>query len=413
MAGASFLNDGTTRRELLRFLLASPLFMLAGAARSDEGGANAQELIASANDAINVFDFRGVAERALSPAHFAYLSMGVEHEITLNANRAAFARIALRPRRLVDVRSLDTTTEILGTRLSCPIVLAPVGSQRMYHAEAEVAVARAARRRDHVQILSMGSSASLDEVIAARGAPVWCQLYAQRLWPVTKHFLKMAEAAGCPAVVLTVDIVGLPTGRERIERFRRAENPECQSCHASAAERLLRDGESVAGALGIDARGMLARSMMLDWAFVDRIRDATSLKLIVKGILTSEDAHLCVEHGIDGIIVSNHGGRAEDSGRATIQALPEIVTAVSGRIPVLVDSGFRRGTDVFKALALGASAICVGRPYLWGLAAFGQDGVEAVLKILRRELETIMRQMGTPTLSAITPERVLSEAAVR
>ncbi len=158
--------------------------------------------------------------------------------------------------------------------------------------------------------------------------------------------------------------------------------------------------------MGIDLRDYIQDSMILDWDVVDRIRDGTSMKLVVKGILTPEDARLCVEHGVDGIVVSNHGGRAEDSGLASIEVLPEIVAAVKGRIPILIDSGFRRGTDVFKALALGASAVCIGRPYLWGLAAFGQDGVEAVLAILRRELETIMTEMGTPNLGSITPAHV-------
>jgi isopentenyl diphosphate isomerase/L-lactate dehydrogenase-like FMN-dependent dehydrogenase len=169
---------------------------------------------------------------------------------------------------------------------------------------------------------------------------------------------------------------------------------------------LLRGAARTAKVLGVDPMEMIANSMMLDWEIVDRIRDATSMKLIIKGILTGEDASLCVEHGIDGIIVSNHGGRAEDNGLSTIEALPGIVEAVGGRMPILIDSGFRRGTDVFKALALGASAVCFGRPYLWGLAAFGQEGVEVVLAILRRELEIVMRQMGTPTLSAITASHV-------
>jgi isopentenyl diphosphate isomerase/L-lactate dehydrogenase-like FMN-dependent dehydrogenase len=402
---------GPTRRELLQLLLGSPLLLLAGTAGADLVDEEAQPLVAAASDALDVFDFRSVAERKLSPAHYAYLSMGVEHEVTLNANREAFARIELRPRRLVDVRHLDTARELLGTKLSCPIVIAPVGSQRMYHPDGEIAVARAARRKDHLQILSMGSSASLEEVVEARQGPIWYQLYAQRIWPVTRHAVKRAEAAGCPAIVLTVDIVGLPTNRTRIERFRQAENPECQSCHASTGQWLLQGAESIAGALGLDAKALIAQSMMLDWEFVDRLRDATRLKLIIKGILSPEDAHLCVEHGADAIIVSNHGGRAEDSGRATIAALPEIASAVSGRIPILIDSGFRRGTDVFKALALGASAVCVGRPYVWGLAAFGQQGVEGVLTILRRELETIMRQMGTPSLAAITPAHVRSPVA--
>lgn len=405
-----------SRRSFLRFLMGSPLLfpsqvlffenLLAGAAHAQAEDEKARDLIAAAADAINVFDFRPGAQRNLLPAHYTYLSMGVDDEVTLKANREAFAKFQLRPRRLVDVRDVDTSTEILGAKLSCPILLAPVGSQRAYHSEGEIAVAHAAKRKDHLQILSMGSSASLEDVIEARGAPIWYQLYAQRVWPVTKWFLRQAEAARCPAVVLTVDIVGLPTNRERIDRYRREKNPDCQPCHGSTTGSLLRGAGRIAKAVGIDPMEMIANSMMLDWEIVDRIRDATAMKLIIKGILTGEDARLCVEHGIDGIIVSNHGGRAEDNGLSTIEALPEIVEAVGGRMPILIDSGFRRGTDVFKALALGASAVCFGRPYLWGLAAFGQEGVESVLAILRRELETVMRQMGTPTLSAITAAHV-------
>jgi isopentenyl diphosphate isomerase/L-lactate dehydrogenase-like FMN-dependent dehydrogenase len=202
--------------------------------------------------------------------------------------------------------------------------------------------------------------------------------------------------------VLTVDQVGLGRNRDSLHRYRRPTNRECQGCHQSLGEKIQRGAE----ALGIDMRDVIQDSMILDWDVVDRIRGETSMKLVIKGILTHEDARLCVEHGVDGIVVSNHGGRAEDSGRASIEALPEVVAAVKGRIPILVDSGFRRGTDVFKAIALGASAVCIGRPYLWGLAAFGQDGVEAVLAILRREFETIMTEMGTPNLAAITPAHV-------
>ncbi len=188
------------------------------------------------------------------------------------------------------------------------------------------------------------------------------------------------------------------------------QNPECQACHQSLSEKIQRGAD----ALGIDLRDLFQDSMILDWDVVDRIRGETSMKLVVKGILTHEDARLCVEHGVDGIVVSNHGGRAEDSGLASIEVLPEIVTAVEGRIPILIDSGFRRGTDVFKALALGASAVCIGRPYLWGLAAFGQDGVETVLAMLRRELETIMTEMGTLDPGSITPAHVRrADAAAR
>jgi isopentenyl diphosphate isomerase/L-lactate dehydrogenase-like FMN-dependent dehydrogenase len=248
----------------------------------------------------------------------------------------------------------------------------------------------------------MGSSFPIAEVAAAHGKPLWAQIYANRNWLVTRHFLRSAEDAGCSVVVITVDIVGLPTMRERIERFRRDDNPECRACHETVGSRALRGMTAAATTVGLDLERFAANSMTLDWEIIDRIREATSMKLVIKGILTAEDARLCVQHGVDGVIVSNHGGRAEDNGLTTIAALPEIVGAVGGRIPVMIDSGFRRGTDVFKALALGASAVCVGRPYIWGLAAFGQSGVEAALSLLRRELETIMRQMGTPDLGSIT-----------
>jgi isopentenyl diphosphate isomerase/L-lactate dehydrogenase-like FMN-dependent dehydrogenase len=400
------------RREFLRFVAGSPValsavpaaaaeWLLASVAQ-DGGVAPKAELLASAADAINVFDFEAVAKRNLLPAHYTYLSMGIQDEFTLRANREAFGQVQLRPRRLVDVRELDTSTEVLGTKLSCPIVLAPAASQKAFHAEGELAVARAARRKDHLQILSTGSSTDIREVAEARGAPIWFQLYTSRHWPISSLQEREAEEAGCPVVVLTVDQIGLGRNRESLHRDRRRQNPECQACHQSLGEKIQRGTD----ALGIDLRDMIQDSMILDWDVVERIRGETSMKLVVKGILTHEDARLCVERGVDGIVVSNHGGRAEDSGLASIEALPEVVAAVAGRIPILVDSGFRRGTDVFKAIALGASAVCIGRPYLWGLAAFGQEGVEAVLAILRSEFETIMTEMGTRNLDAITPAHV-------
>lgn len=395
----------STRRAFLRFLAGSPL-LLSELARAGRDPAAARERIGAASQAVDVFDFRAVAEQTLSPAHYAFLAMGVDDEFTLRANRKAFGRWQLRPRRLVDTRALDTSTELLGAKLSCPIVLAPAGSQKTFHPEGELAVARAARRKDHLQILSMGSSFPLEDVIVARGAAPWFQLYASRFWPATRWVLREAEVAGCGAVVLTVDVVVSGENRARIRRFHRGENPDCQPCHASALDPIVKGAAAAARAAGIEPLDWLNDSMTLDWKFFDRLRDATPLKVLIKGILTPEDARLAVEHGADGVIVSNHGGRAEDVGLATIDVLPEIVAAVGGRIPVLVDSGFRRGSDVVKALALGARAVCIGRPYLWGLAAFGQEGVEAVLGLLRRELELSMRALGTPSLAALTPAHV-------
>ena len=369
----------------------------------------AGELISSPADAINVFDFRAVAKQSLSPAHYAYLATGVDHEIGLHANRAGFGKFGLRPRRMIDVRGLDTTREVLGTKLSCPIGLAPAGMQGVFHSEGEVAVARAAKSADHLQILSTASSKSLDEVAHARGRPPWAMIVPTRIWTPTRLQLRRAQEAGCPVVVVTVDYVGFGS-QDRLRRFRgpgdpfpSSENPGCPTCHSSSMT--ARVGR-ILKTLGQDPLEWASDLVAVDWDSIDRVRDATPLKLVLKGILTAEDAELCVEHGVDGIVVSNHGARQIDNTLSTIEVLPEIIRAVGGRIPVLVDSGFRRGTDVFTALALGASAILIGRPYLWGLAAFGQAGVEAVLHLLRRELETVMRQMGTPDLASITRELV-------
>jgi len=414
-----------SRRALLRFLATSPLLaaaqpiraledLIAVAADCSPGLADAAEVIASPVDAINVFDFREVARAKLPPGHWAYLATGVDHEVGLFANRAGFARYGLRPRRLVDVRSLDTTSELLGTKLSSPIFLCPAGMQTAFHPEGEVAVAKAARARDHLQMLSTFPGLPLEEVAAARGAPLWFQLYTPRVWTLTKRQLAQAEEAGCPVVVLTVDIPGYGS-QDRLRRmrgpgfpFRTRDNPQCVACHGESRMPQLYRGLL---ALGADPIEFTSDLMTIDWSYVDRMRDATSMKLVIKGLLTHEDASLAVEHGVDAIMVSNHGARQLDNALSTIEVLPEIARAVDGRVPILIDSGFRRGTDAFVALALGASAVGVGRPYLWGLSAFGQEGVEAVLSILRLELETAMRQMETSDLAAIDASRVRPRAA--
>ncbi|MDJ0869238.1 MAG: alpha-hydroxy acid oxidase [Myxococcota bacterium] len=413
---------GPSRRALLRFLLGSPLWWTARPAGAVEPLLEALgqcepdlsppgQPIGSPGDAINVFDFRAVAKQRLSPGHYAYLATGVDHERGLHANRAGFGRFGLRPRRLIDVAELDTTTEVLGTRLPFPVALAPAGMQTAFHPEGELAVARAAKSTDQLQILSTASAKSLDRVVEARGAPVWFMLIASRVWPLTRLQLRRAEQAGCPVAVLTVDYVGFGS-QDRLRYFRGPgdpfpgpENPHCQTCHG--ASQLGRVGRLLTF-FGRDPLEIASDALTLDWDDVDRIRDATSMKLVLKGILTQEDAALAAEHGVDGILVSNHGARQIDNAISTIEVLAEVVRAVDGRIPVMIDSGFRRGTDVFTALALGATAVCIGRPYLWGLAAFGEPGVAGVLRVLRREFETVMRHMGTPDVASITGEFVQS-----
>ena len=300
----------------------------------------------------------------------------------------------------MDVSRIDLGTEVFGTVWESPLFLCPVGGQRMFHRDGEVAVARAAAAKNTVQILSTATSAPLEEVVKARGAAPWYQLYMPVQWEGTERLVRRVEAAGCPVLVWTIDLLG---GRnlETAERSRRIDTRDCTACHATA-----RGGRS------IDALPMFSgisggmNPPAANWDYVGRLKKLTTLKLVLKGIETSEDARLAREHGVDGIVVSNHGGRALETGRGTIEALGEVVDAVNGQIPVFVDGGFRRGTDVFKALALGARAVGIGRPYVWALSAFGQQGVERVLDILRAELQLTMRQCGTASVRQITRQFV-------
>jgi 4-hydroxymandelate oxidase len=386
-----------TRRQFLRFLATSPAlapFVLQSTGRYAGRG---DGLISSPSQAIDVFDFEKLAQNTLDPAHWGYLATGTDDDATITANRQGFDRFQLRPRRLVDIRKIDTSVEILGKKWPSPIVIAPTGSNKAFHPDGELAVARAARTKNHLQVLSTVASTGVEEVNEARGEPVWFQLYAGYSWEVTRALVARAEKAGCPALVLTVDLLG-GSNRETAKRFAMLDRRECASCHPQSFSDFIRSKPMYDG---IEVSGDSEYARGLTWELVRRLKNTTSMKLLIKGIVTSEDAALAVENGADGVIVSNHGGRAEASGRGTIESLPEVVAATAGRIAVLVDGGFRRGTDVFKALALGADAIAIGRPYLWGLSSFGEPGVEAVLDILRAELELVMRQMGTTSVAAI------------
>lgn len=406
------IDRSQSRRRFLKFLAGSPLLALCAPGSIEELIASTfqkpsgwtadepslQKLITSPEQALSVFDFEPVARQALPPAHWGYMATGVDDDATLHANRAAFSKFQIRPRRLIDVRKFDTSTEVFGVKWKTPIIIAPVGSQRAFHPEGELAVAKAASSRGHLQILSTVTTTSIEDVIAARGAPVWYQLYPTTSWNVTQALVKRAEAAGAPVLVLTVD---LPAGRntETLERLKKVDSRNCANCHQPGIEGRLKRKPMFDR---LDVKGLVDYyAPTITWDFVRRLKDSTKMKLVLKGIVTREDAALSVENGVDGLIVSNHGGRAEESGRGTMECLPEVIDAVQGRIPVIIDGGFRRGTDIFKALALGAKAVCVGRPYLWGLASFGQPGVEKVLDILRGEFELIMRQAGVTSLEQI------------
>ncbi len=417
-------RDPTARRQFLRFLAASPLLplmelpprwglsLLAG--RADlaplQNSLSSEPIIEAAKDAVNVLDFEAVARQKLPVAHFGYLSTGVDDDGTIRANRDGYSRIQLRVRRLTDVRTPDLTMRLLGATWTSPLFVCPVSSQKAFHPEGEIAVARAAK--GHLQIMSTLSTTSIEDLNAARpGEPAWFQLYARDRWDDTLTMIKRAEAAGCPAIAWTIDLLG-GSNRETLTRARRADSRQCSACHENGNPTTDNRRRPMVSAF---ARGPVPEDQRsrFDWEYLARLKGAVKMKVFLKGVVTREDAELAVKHGADGVVVSNHGGRAEESLRPSVESLPDVVAGAGGKIPVLIDGGIRRGTDIFKALALGATATGIGRPYIWGLAAFGQEGVETVLAILRRELEIVMRQAGTPAIDTISRAHVVTHDVSR
>jgi len=379
-----------SRRQFMQFLAASPLFSALGGISFAEA---ASQAIATPADAIDIFDLEATAGQIIPTAHWGYLSTGVDADATLRANRTAFEKYLVRSHRLVDPPVVDTSVEILGRKWPTPIIIAPVGSQKAFHADGEIAVARAAKARNHLQLLSTVTSTAIEDVAEAREEPIWFQLYTMGGWHGVRSRLRRAEAVGCPVVVLTVDLSGGTASRHTLARVARQDTRDCGVCHSG-------DGPAARTKpmlVGADS----GEEMHLTWDFLDQLQQETSMKVFVKGIVTAEDAERCLEHGVDGIIVSNHGGRGDESGRGAIDSLAEVAAAVQGRTTLIMDSGIRRGTDIFKALALGADAIMVGRPYIWGLGSFGQAGVERALEILTNELQIAMRAFGTPSIADI------------
>lgn len=381
------------RRRFLQFLAASPLL------QAQQSGSAP---VAAPKEAINVLDFEPAARQILPPAHFGYLATGVDDDRTLHANVDGFNRLYLRPRRLINVTTASLQTEIFGVTWQSPIGLAPIGNQKAFHLEGEMPVARAAAAKNTLQILSTATNTSVEDIAAALGRPPWYQLYPSNRWEVTEKLVRRVDAAGCPVIALTIDT---QAGRhtETFERAKRQDSRDCAACHGTKPGDFFRRKPMFAG---VDPTSLRTSNPALNWTHIPQLKKWSSAKLLIKGIETAEDARLAIDNGADGIVVSNHGGRAEESNRGTIDCLPEVVEAVAGRIPVFLDGGIRRGTDIFKALALGAKAVFIGRPYVWALAAFGQPGVERVLDILRIELELVMKQCGVTSIPEITRSSV-------
>ena len=346
---------------------------------------------------LNVWDYERAAEERLDPAAFAYIAGGANDEWTLRENRAAFARWVLRPRMLVDVSEVTPATTVLGSDMALPVLVAPTAFQRMAHPEGETAMARGAAAAGAVMCLSTAATATIEEVAAA--APHgsrWFQLYWSRDREVVRDMVERAEGQGYSAVIVTVDLPEL--GRRERDLRTGFEVPEDVPIPAFLA---------LAGRAGVTPDQLtLLVDNSLTWRDLEWLRSVTALPILVKGILTAEDAALACEAGVEGIVVSNHGGRQLDGVAASLDVLPEIVEMVGDQAVVLLDSGVRRGTDVVKALALGAQAVLAGRAPLYGLAADGAAGVERVLRLLREEVQVALALCGCAAPAGVTRSHV-------
>jgi isopentenyl diphosphate isomerase/L-lactate dehydrogenase-like FMN-dependent dehydrogenase len=372
---------------------------------------------------VNIADLRGRARLRLPRAIFDYIDGGAEDEVTLRENMRAFERVSFVPRMLVDATTRDMSTTVLGQKIDVPIILAPCGMPGIFWPNGEVLAARAAARFGTIFSLSTLSFASLEDVAAATNGPLWFQLYVFRDRELSRSIVERALKAGYQALLLTVD-VQVAGARERdvyngftIPPRITASNVLDSIWRVGWIRGVLRGPpltfrnvapESSGARDAVPLAGYVNRQFDpgLTWADVDWLRSLWPRHLIIKGIMTAEDARLAAEHGADGIIVSNHGGRQLDSASSSIEVLPEIVRAVGDRLEVLLDSGVRRGSDVAKAIALGARAVLVGRAYLYGLAYAGGPGVETALGILTRELDRTLTLLGRPSIADLEPSAV-------
>ena len=371
---------------------------LTPAARTNPSGLSASGPAAagvSPADLLDVADFERAAKLAMPPMVWEYVSGGVADEVSLRWNRESFDRIKLRPRVLVDVSKIDTRVRLLDEELAHPILLAPTAYQRLSHPDGEMATVAGAGAAEALMVLSTFSTVTLEEVAAKAARPLWFQLYMQRDRDFTGKLVQRAEAAGYRALVVTVDTPVLgPRYRELRAKFTLPPGLERAN---------LRGLLAASGAHRPTEESIFSATLnpALTWKDLEWLRSFTTLPILLKGIIDPDDATLAVEAGVAGIIVSNHGARNLDTGPATLDALPGVVERVAGRMPVLVDGGVRRGTDILKAIGLGATAVLVGRPYVYGLAVDGARGVTRITTILRRELEMAMAMCGKISLGAV------------
>ncbi|PRQ51621.1 putative (S)-2-hydroxy-acid oxidase [Rosa chinensis] len=356
-----------------------------------------------ASEPVNVNEFQELAKQVLPKMYYDFYTGGAEDQFTLKENVEAFRRITLRPRVLVDVSRIDMSTTVLGYKISAPIMIAPTSMHQLAHPEGEVATARAAAASNTIMILSYSSTCTVEEVASSCNAVRFFQLYVFKRRDISAQIVQRAEKNGYKAIVLTVDAPRL--GRREADIKNKMISPQLKNFEGLISTELDCDeGSNLEAFVRAVYDDSLCWEDVIGW-----LKSITNLPILVKGILTHEDARKAVEVGVAGIVVSNHGARQLDYTPATISVLEEVLQAVGGKVPVLFDGGIRRGTDVFKALALGAQAVLVGRPVIYGLAANGEDGVRKVMKMLKDELELTMALSGCPSVKDITRSHVRTE----
>lgn len=336
-------------------------------------------------------DFEPVAYAKLPRDAYDYTAQGVETEFTLRRNREAFDWVRIVPKSLVNVGEVQTETEIFGTKLAFPIMAAPTAAHAQLHPQGELAMHQGCTAASATpMIVSNNASFPMKKIAGAAAGQLWFQLYPRQQIDTSRQIVEDAQEAGAKAIVITVDQQSSFYERQLHDRNllpQRGRRPTTSS----------------------NPYRILDTRLWCDWKFIDAIRPFVKVPMLIKGVVTAEDAKECLKYGVNGVVVSNHGGRSLDYGPSTLEVLPEITDAVGGRVPVIIDSGFRSGADVFKALALGAKAVCLGRVSRWGLGAYGVPGVQRVFEIVQRELATTMAQSGTPTLDSISRRSVRTD----
>jgi isopentenyl diphosphate isomerase/L-lactate dehydrogenase-like FMN-dependent dehydrogenase len=387
---ASSLTRRRAWRAMAGVIAGSPLL------RSQQDPFHDHSRVPGLNEMINSFDFEPVAYAKMLRSNYDFMAYGTDGEFTLRRNRQAYEWVEILPNRTSDPGTPQTATEILGTKMAYPIFISPSSGHSMLHPDAEAGTYRGATAASNTPyIVSNASSLPFEKVAPAANGPLWFQLYPREEIDDNRELLDKVQAAGARAIVVTADQVASEHERALHDR-----NLLTQSGRAPARGRR---------AIPKNAYRLMEYRLWYTWKLLDQLRPIVKVPMLVKGVLTAEDAKLCLEHGIDGVYVSNHGGRCLDYEPSTLEVLPEIVDAVGGKVPILFDGGLRRGTDILKALALGANAVCLGRVPRWGLAAYGSPGVQRILEIMQAELVQAMAYAGRPTLTSINNKTVRTD----